>query len=117
MAKETKKQIKAQLINEVSAQYKHDVERWKNNYNEMFEIAKKAEEERDEAKKKLHEIEDKLSQYEDWIERLQEFCNLSDEDREKAITKMKADFESESKYNIFLDKFKLWDKLFGAMFV
>ena len=48
----------------------------------MLEIAKKALEERDEAKKKLHEIEDKLSQYEDWIERLQEFCNLSDEDRE-----------------------------------
>lgn len=115
--KESKKQIKAQLINEVAAQYRHSTECWKSNYNMMLETARKLEKERDEAKKRALAAEAKLAEYEDWIERLQDFCNLSDEDREKAIAKMKADSESESKYNVYLEHFNMWNKFLGAMFV
>lgn len=114
---ESRKQIKAQLINEVTAQYRHEVDHWKENYNRMRDIADKAEKERDEAKKRALAAEAKLAEYEDWIERLQDFCNLSDEDREKAIAKMKADSESESKYNVYLEHFNMWNKFLGAMFV
>lgn len=115
--KESKKQIKAQLTNEIAARYKKDVEYWEGKYDKMFEAAKKAEKERDEATKRALAAEAKLNEYEDWIERLQDFCNLSDEDRKKAIEKMKADNESEAKYNVYLEHFNMWNKFLGAMFV
>lgn len=117
MSKQSKKQIKAQLINEISAQYRHSTEGWKKNYDRMLETAQKLEKERNEFRKRALEAEDKLAQYEDWIERLQDFCNLSDEDREKAISKMKADNEMESKYKVCLEHFDVWNKFLGTMFV
>ena len=83
----------------------------------MLETAQKLEKERDEFRKRALAAEDKLAQYEDWIERLQDFCNLSDEDREKAISKMKADNEMESKYKVCLEHFDVWNKFLGTMFV
>lgn len=115
--KESKKQIKAQLINEISAQYRHETNRWKENFEAMREVAKRAEKERDEAIERANKAEAKLAEYEDWISRLQDFCNLSDEDREKAIAKMKEDSEKESKFNVYLDHFNLWNKFLGTMFV
>ena len=110
--KDTKKAIKAQLINEVAAQYNHRAELWKGEYEKMRKACEKAENERKDALERALKAENELAQYKDWVERLQDFCNLSDEDREKAIAKMRADSESEAKYAAILDNIGTWGKLF-----
>ena len=114
--KESKKQIKAQLVNEIAAQYRHETNHWKENYEAMRKVAEKAKKERDEAIERANNAENKLAEYEDWISRLQDFCNLSDEDREKEIAKMKEDSEKESKFNVYLERFGIWNKFLGTMF-
>ena len=92
MVRETKKQIKAQAINDVQKQFARkmaDVELSRNYWrtcatnaqeeNRQLRIdARKLEEENGELKQKIQ-------QYEDWIERMQEFCGLSDGERQKAF--------------------------------
>ena len=113
--KDTKKAIKAQLINEISAKYNHRADLWKDEYEKMKKACEKAENECKEALERALKAENELAQYKDWVERLQDFCNLSDEDREKAIAKMRADSESKAKYATILDHMEAFSNLFLFM--
>jgi predicted nuclease with TOPRIM domain len=101
MSKLNKKQIEANLRNKLAAQYKEKTEQLKNEkavlekrYNEMWERARKAEIERD-------ELKEKVAQYEDWNNRLQEFMGMSDEDRKAYVENLKKTKELNDAINRF----------------
>lgn len=87
--KQTLKEIRGQLTNEISKQYK---ERYENEVNAYKTINQKLVVQNEklckectERKYKIEELEDKVRGYEEWIERLQFFCNIPDEKREDAV--------------------------------
>ncbi len=90
--KETKKQIKAQVINEVRNQYDKKlkekdeaIDLWRKKYlkseAEWRKMNKSCQQLRDENET----LRQKLSQYEEWVERMQEFCNLPEDERKQAF--------------------------------
>lgn len=111
--KQNKKQIEANLRNKLAAQYKEKTEQLKSEkallekrYKEMWERARKAEIERD-------ELKDKVAQYEDWNRRLQEFMDMSEEDRTAYIENLKKTKE----LNEAISHFGLYTKMLGTLFM
>lgn len=87
--KQTKKQIEADLRNKICKQYTGTID---NLQERLDSVAKELHEERKkriEAQTKMEELEEKVRQYEDWNRRLQEFMDMSDEDRKAAVAEMK----------------------------
>lgn len=91
--KETKKQIKAQVVNEVRRQYDKKLQQkteaidlWRNKYlaaeAERRDISKECRSLREENES----LKQKVAQYEEWVERMQEFCNLPENERKQAFT-------------------------------
>ena len=106
MAKETKKQIKAQLTNELSRKFdervkdiKASAKRLQDEYLEIqksnLDLVKKNKELTDENL----ELKEKIAQYEEWVERMQDFCNLPDHDRQYAFKTYLSEIESKAKAN------------------
>lgn len=111
--KQNRKQIEANLRNKLASQYKEKTEQLKSEkavlekrYNEMWERARKAEIERD-------ELKDKVAQYEDWNRRLQEFMDMSEEDRTAYIENLKKTKE----LNEAISHFGFYAKMLGTLFM
>jgi len=111
--KQNRKQIEANLRNKLASQYKEKTEQLKSEkavlekrYNEMWERARKAEIERD-------ELKDKVAQYEDWNRRLQEFMDMSDEDRIKYVENLRRTDEFDS----ILKRLGFFSEMYGNLFV
>lgn len=88
--RENRKSIEANLRNKLAAQYKEKSDNLQKrldcldkSYREMHQRARKAEIERD-------ELKDKIQQYEDWIQRLQEFMDMNDDDRKIYVETLRA---------------------------
>ena len=121
--KETKKQIKAQLINEMSkkldAKFK-DVEeratRWKNNYYEACAKCNELAKEKDRLQEENETLKDQLNQHKEWIERMQEFCNLPEEERQSAMKTYIEGIEAKKNADeMFTASASLFKNLFGYM--
>ena len=93
---ENKKQIKAQLRNQISKEYK---DRIYNAEQECYRTEQKylatrermfAEQTlRIEAEEKVSSLQEELDKYKDWVRRLQEFMDMDPETRENEIKKYK----------------------------
>ena len=106
MAKESKKQIKAQAINEVEKRYRDkitaltiEVKKW---VNEVLILRNENRQLKDENLKLTAELE----KYEDWNRRLQEFMDMNPEEREQYITNMQIQTKVSQKMDSFLTMFK-----------
>ena len=88
--KETKKQIKAQLVNEIAKQYAKREESLKERICFLEERQIRANSRIAELEKENIELKDKVEQYEDWIRRLQEFMDMEPDARDKAIADLKV---------------------------
>ena len=100
--KQTKKQIEADLRNKICKQYTGTID---NLQERLDRVAKELYEERKkriEAQTKMEELEEKVRQYEDWNRRLQEFMDMSEEDRKHELEKYKVSQE----LNGVLDMYK-----------
>lgn len=102
MAKETRKQIVEQTRQEVAKQYKAKIadleERLRRANNGMFSYMK----EFGEQQIKINELQEKVNQYEDWIRRLQEYMDMPEDAREKALEQERAKFAVNSKLDSML---------------
>lgn len=91
--KQSKKEIKAQLINEISKQFKNSyeskIENMTKRINELTLKNKDLSDKNYVLSTRNEELEQKVNMYEDWINRLQDFCNLSESDRLEHIESMK----------------------------
>ena len=90
--KETKKQIKAQLINDIKKQYNQklehltkDSEYWRKRFFGVLNEKDTINKQKKVLEEELIQLKEKVKQYEDWIERMQDFCNLPEEKRQKAF--------------------------------
>lgn len=96
--KETRKQIEAQVRNKLAKQY-----------NERLELANKGKAEawkafyraNQDLKEENERLKEKIEQYEDWIYRLQEFCNLPEDMRDKAIREYTEEVKMREELNSF----------------
>lgn len=93
MAKESVKQIKARLINELSAAHKNDIESYKRRIDSLIAQNKKLQEDNYEKRNTIDELKEKVRKYEDWIERMQDFCNMTEEERRSVIEEHQSKFE------------------------
>lgn len=102
---ENKKQIKAQLRNQISKEYK---DRIYNAEQECYRTEQKylatrermfAEQTlRIEAEEKASSLQEELDKYKDWVRRLQEFMDMDPETRENEIKKYKEQIELEDMF-------------------
>ena len=103
--KETRKQIVERTRSEVARQYSVKIEEMRGQYERLFnefeQLSKQVKQLRTE-NDSLREIN---SQYEDWINRLQDFCNLPDEEREEAINRYKLQKSIDKKMSVIANMF------------
>ena len=110
MSKETAKQMKARLINEISAKYsskmtemmvenaflKNEVLHWREQVSNL--------------KEENRELKDKVEKFEDWNRRLQEFMDMEPEERETAFKTMESNAILAGKMNTI---FSMYSRFFG----
>lgn len=87
--KQTKKQIEANLRNKLAKEYNNKIESYKNKIVKIYNELNIANNKTKELEDSNLELKEKISQYEDWIDRLQEFCNMNKEDRKFAINEFR----------------------------
>ena len=85
MRKQSKKQIKAELINEVSASYRGRIKVLEEKVKCLSDELHRNKTELYKIKQRALTAEDKLEQYIDWNRRLQEFMDMNPDEREKAF--------------------------------
>ena len=106
MAKESKKQIKAQLINEVSAQYRYKMARLENQIKYMENRLAQQHQETLEYRQRALKAEEELEKYEDWNRRLQEFMDMTPEEREKHFAELQTRNKLNEKMTSFMNMFQ-----------
>lgn len=106
MAKESKKQIKAQLTNEIANRYRAEILNLKSDvahYRAMYaEERKRAMQLQGECA----ELRDKVEKYEDWNRRLQEFMDMTPEEREKHFAELQTRNKLNEKMTSFMNMFQ-----------
>lgn len=110
--KETKKQIEANLRNKLAKQYNQEREYQRERYSKLWcDYVDKCDETQA-LKHKIEDLQEKIDQYEDWIHRLQEFCNMNEDEREIAVKRYKED----QKFNEYIENsefFKMFNSFLG----
>ena len=121
--KQTKKQIKAQCMNELQGRFdrmnarmlaeNQSLHRILKYYNEENERLSK---ERNSLKSSNEDLKEKLREYEDWITRLQDFCNLPDGEREAAYKEYMDSLKQKTSANKqFVAMESFYNRIFGMM--
>lgn len=101
--KETKKQIKAQLTNEISLRFKKRIDVLETELRCVRSELRECDNQRRKAEHTVYELQDKVEQYEDWIRRLQEFMDMEPDARDKAIADLKVRSEISQKMKGVMD--------------
>ena len=84
--------------------------------NELRDENRALSKEKRDLKNRNEVLQEKLSQYEDWIVRLQEFCNLPDGERETAYKEyMDSLKEKISANKQFVAMESFYNRIFGMM--
>lgn len=96
---ESKKQLKAQLTNEIAKRFSERIKRLEERNKVLASQLSFVQKTNFELSDKVSQLECKLREYEEWNERLQDFANMSEEDRfeflrnenQKYMTDLKMD--------------------------
>ena len=86
----TRKQIVEQTRNEVVKQYTAKLQILMERINKLTKDYDIERQKRIECQERIDELQEKVNQYEDWIQRLQEFIGIPENQREEYIAHMKA---------------------------
>ena len=113
--KETRKQIEAQVRNKLARQYNErlklayesKVEAW-NSYDRVCRDNQDLREENE-------RLKEKVEQYENWIDRLQEFCNMPDDMRDKAIQKFVEETKMQKVFDTLTDRAGWFAHIFSTL--
>ena len=91
------KEIREQTRNEVAKQYNKKISDYEERIHALHLSHENMRKKCDKLSKENDELKEKLHIYEDWINRLQDFCNLPDEEREKAVKQYQTNIEVNEK--------------------
>ena len=86
----TRKQIVEQTRNEVVKQYTAKLQILMERINKLTKDYDIEKQKRIECQERIDELQEKVNQYEDWIQRLQEFMDIPESQKEEYIAQMKA---------------------------
>ena len=89
MKMKTRKQIVEQTRNEVVKQYTAKLQILMEKINKLTKDYDIEKQKRIEYQERIDELQEKINQYEDWIQRLQEFMGIPENKREEYIVHMK----------------------------
>lgn len=98
MSMENKKKLKAQLINEVRKEYSNKIENLTKENGRLKEENQRLKEEHCQLSERILELSNELEQYKDWNERMQEFVNMSDEERNETIENIRKTKETSERF-------------------
>jgi len=113
MPKLNKKQIEASLRNKLASQYKEKTEQLKSEKAALELKYNKLWRESCEIKRDRDELKEKVTQLEDWNRRLQEFMDMSEEERTAYVENLKRTKELDD----VIKRFGFYGKLLGNLFV
>ena len=85
----TRKQIVEQTRNEVVKQYTAKLQILMERINKLTKDYDIEKQKRIECQERIDELQKKVNQYEDWIQRLQEFVDMPESQKEEYIAHMK----------------------------
>jgi predicted nucleic acid-binding Zn-ribbon protein len=101
--KPNKQQIKNELRNSIAKQYTHQIGELKQRISELSRELYLTRGRAHKAEQEALELKDKLNQYEDWNNRLMEFMDMSDDDRQTYIENMKCEAQINTRMGGLLD--------------
>lgn len=110
MAKETRKQIVEQTRQEVVKQYKAKIDNLQERLNTANEKSSDYWKRYVTERNRADGLQEKVNQYEDWIRRLQEYMDMPEDAREKALEQERAKFVVNSKLDSMLG---VYSKIFN----
>lgn len=124
--KETKKQIRAQLVNEVRRQFEHQLQRKDDQIAHMQTLFNREQDRRIALEQKNGELveanlrlKEQVKAFEDWTERMQDFCNLPEEERGPAfktyLDELRTRQESEESMKGLADRLSVYSSFMGFM--
>lgn len=111
MAKKTRREIEETLRNKLANKHNEYIERQQKKYSELWDRYCEANRERNMYKQENEELKEKVQQYEDWINRLQEFMDMPEDMRKNEIKKM-HDEQKFKEYIVNSSFFKLLSRLY-----
>lgn len=100
--KQTKKEIEETVKNKIHRQYKDKMESYQERIDHLAKELHDERVKRREYQNQVEELKEKVEQYEDWNRRLQEFMDMSEEDRKHELEKYRVSQE----LNGVLDMYK-----------
>lgn len=112
MAKKTRKEIEETIRNKMANKHNEYVEHQQKKYSELWDAYCRARKECDKYQEENEQLKEKIQQYEDWINRLQEFMDMPEDMRKKEIEKMRAD----QKFKTYLADSTIFKMLAGFGF-
>lgn len=104
--KESKKQIKAQLTNEIAAKYKSRIDNLESEIKRLTERGFKMQMWNETLVSENIKLKEKVEKYEDWNRRLQEFMDMNPEERDKVFKELETSAALHQKMGSFLTMFK-----------
>lgn len=90
MAKQTLKQIRENTRNEVASQFRRKVDNLRALLKSKNEEIVRLQELIHKTSEELFELKAKQEMQEDWIERMQDFCNMTDVDRKEFLEQQRS---------------------------
>lgn len=113
MPKLNKKQIENELRGKIAKQYTAKVFYLEKENNNLREANAEYRRRAYQAEQEKLEMQDKLKQYEDWNNRLQEFMDMSEEDRLAYVENLKKTDE----LNKAIERFGFYGKMLSRVFI
>lgn len=113
MPKLNKKQIENELRGKLAKQYAAKTAKLEEEINRLREANADYRKRAQQAEQEKLEMKDKLQQYEDWNRRLQEFMDMSDEDRIAYVENLKRTKELDDA----ISSFGFYSKMLGSLFM
>ena len=125
MGKLTTPQIREHERQKLEKSYKErisnlerSVEYWKDKSYEINSRITKFQSLNEKLVEENETLKEKVRQYEEWIDRLQEFCNMPEDERINAVEKFKTELEtSEAIKNLFNSPFMNYFSSLSSMFI
>ena len=113
MTKISKKEIENQLRGKIAKQYTEKVAKLEDEINRLHKANVEYRNRAYKAEQEKLEMQDKLKQYEDWNNRLQEFMDMSDEDRLAYVENLKKADD----LNKAIERFGFYEKMLSRVFI
>lgn len=110
MGRESRKQIKAQVTNEIRNRYFKIIEGKNEEINQLVKRGLKIQQWNQDLLSENIRLKEQLEKYEDWNRRLQEFMDMNPDDREEVINQYRTNKELNDRFNNIID---MYERMFG----